>query len=143
MLDASLYAALGIGSIIGIVVSAGYHIHSSSQANHLAKDVTGLTVPIFINYTMLATLSGLFVILASMSFIVQDFKYPSAHTTEFILETVIFSLIIASLYIVSAYIRTGKISDKIYNVVALLFVKFAIGHLLFQASGYYTYLFHT
>ena len=80
------------------------------------------------------------VVFGWLSFLVRDTKFPMEHPLEFIVETLLVSILPALTLFVVYYIRKiplGKDGVLGFGVIAL---KCVVGHLLLQFSGVYSSL---
>ena len=134
-----LYAIL-LGIFLGIVVSLAFNIHSKRGTDVYTHLIFGMTSTALIKDLLLVLILFLIVVFGWLSFLVRDTKFPMEHPLEFIVETLLVSILPALTLFVVYYIRKiplGKDGVLGFGVIAL---KCVVGHLLLQFSGVYSSL---
>lgn len=134
-----LYAIL-LGIFLGIVVSLAFNIHSKRGTDVYTHLIFGMTSTALIKDLLLVLILFMIVVFGWLSFLVRDTKFPMEHPLEFIVETLLVSILPALTLFVVYYIRKiplGKDGVLGFGVIAL---KCVVGHLLLQFSGVYSSL---
>ena len=95
---------------------------------------------ILIKYALVSVFVIGFVVLFAMALVVRDIDVIKTHPFMFGIETCIVALLPALpilFFVVSREMELGTATAWLYG----LSIKFAVFHILFQISGFYTYLF--
>lgn len=136
-----LLIAGGIGLVVGVVVSVVFGIYSKPTANSYIRSFFGMPSSEFITTMIVWILAAGVIGLAGISAVVKDIAYPVAKPLEFTTETILFSFLPASVFLLMSYFRGYPIDgDKIMEFM-LLAVKFGLLHILMQFSGFYSNVF--
>jgi len=75
-----------------------------------------------------------------LSILVQDLKYPKLHPYLFSLETLLIGIGTGSIIFLMAYGR-GDLNVMTVVEFFIIAIKFGLLHILFQFSGFYSYVF--
>jgi hypothetical protein len=134
-----LYAIL-LGIFLGMVVSLAFNIHSKRGTDVYSHLVFGMTSTALIKNILIMLVLFMIVVFGWLSFLVRDTKFPMEYPLEFMIETLMVSILPALTLFVVYYIRKiplGKEGVVGFGVIAL---KCVVGHLLLQFSGVYSSL---
>jgi len=95
---------------------------------------------LFVSYSMVAAMSVGALVLVVMTCFRMDFVMIKDHTAKFLLELFMICIVPSSVCFVLIYTRNISVmrATEMFIVVALHFL---VLHILFDTSGYYTYLF--
>jgi hypothetical protein len=134
-----LYAIL-LGIFLGMIVSLAFNIHSKRGTDVYSHLVFGMTSTALIKNLLIMLVLFMIVVFGWLSFLVRDTKFPMEYPLEFMIETLMVSILPALTLFVVYYIRKiplGKEGVVGFGVIAL---KCVVGHLLLQFSGVYSSL---
>ncbi len=136
-MDLSIIISCIAGLILGVIVSFAFSKSYSSDAN----TIFGINTNSLIKYILLFAVIFSVVLFSALSYLVKDFDYPTANPLYFTLETLFAGFVPASIFYAIMFLRgiPGSTGRNIEYLV--LSAKFAIFHILFQFSGFYTYAF--
>jgi hypothetical protein len=134
-----LYAIL-LGIVLGVIVSAAFNIHSKRGTDVYTHLIFGMTSTALIKDLLLMLVLFMIVVFGWLSFLVQDTTFVVEHPLEFMVESLLVSILPALTLFVVYYIRKiplGKEGVLGFGVIAL---KCVVAHLLLQFSGVYSSL---
>jgi hypothetical protein len=80
-------------------------------------------------------------IFSAMAGIIRDVEFIIKEPLKFTLELLAMGLLPTIALLLVIYFRTNKITSKNKTESLIIFLKFALFHVLFQISGYYRYVF--
>jgi len=133
-------AAMLLGIALGVIVSVAFNIHSKRGTDKYTHLIFGMTTNTLIKDIILMLVLFMIVVFGWLSFLVRDTTFVMEHPLEFMVETLLVSILPALTLFVVYYIRKiplGKEGILGFGVIAL---KCVVGHLLLQFSGAYTSL---
>ena len=135
-----LYIALG-GLIFGGIISLVFNVYSKSTANLLSRNVFGITVSALVFNTIIFCTGLGFALLSGYSALIRDLAYPVYSPLRFTIETLLMGVLPASIIYLMTVFRGYTITNYTNIEFVVLFIKFALLHILLQFSGFYTELF--
>ena len=137
-----LYIYIGsIGLAIGFLLSLLLGIYSKSTASAATFKYFGVSISDVITNATLFFLGFVVAILSVTSVLVRDLKYPIESPIKFTIETFLMGTLCASVIFAMTYLRGYSVNHETLYEFILLFVKFALIHILFQFSGVYSQFF--
>lgn len=134
-----LYAIL-LGIFLGIIVSLTFNIHSKQGTDKYTHLIFGMTTNTLIKDILLMLVLFMMVVFGWLSFLVRDTTFPMEHPLEFMIETLLVSILPALTLFVVYYIRKIPLGKEGVFGFVLIALKCVVGHLLLQFSGVYTSL---
>lgn len=141
MLDNGVLTSAGFGGLIGLVISYIFKIKTKSSVDKFTKEFTGESHIKFINHLVMAFATMGFVIMAAVGLIVKDLDFVKREPMNFLGETVVASFLPAVVIVFAAWSRSYPLNMGTFKMFMLFAIKCGLLHLLFQITGYYTYLF--
>lgn len=141
MFDNGILKSAGFGGLIGLVISLVFQIKTKSSVDKITKQFTGESHIKFINHLVMAFATMGFVIMAVIGMIVKDFDFVTNEPFNFLGETIVASFLPAIVIVFAAWSRSYPLNMETFKMFMLFAVKCGLLHLLFQITGYYTYLF--
>ena len=133
-----LWIAVGIGLSIGAILSVVFGIYSRAGSEPYIRTIFGMSSADLIFDGILFILAFGCLFLAVVSIIIRDNIYPSQFPLRFTVETILMSVVPASLLLLMANFRGYKIDSKVGMEFSVLALKFGVLHLLLQFSGFYS-----
>jgi hypothetical protein len=133
-----LWIAVGVGLFIGSILSVLFGIYNRAGTEPYIRNIFGMSSADLIFDGIVCILAFGCLFLAVVSIVIRDNIYPSQFPLKFTLETLLMSVIPASIFLVMANFRGYKIDSKVGMEFSVLLLKFAILHLLLQFSGFYS-----
>jgi len=141
MSDLFVYTPVFIGIIFGALVAYIFKLNSKPAVNNFTKMIFNISSHQFINVMIISMAATFFIIIATIAMIIRDTQFINANPGLFIGELCFAGLVPAALVFISTFIRDVGFTSLTYQEYLLLASKFAITHVLFQLSGYYSYIF--
>jgi hypothetical protein len=134
----AVIAGLGLGALLSLIFGR-YALPTKIPSEFT---IGGFPVGVILADFILFAAVGAIVFFGYVSMIVQDTAFPSEHPWLFIVETLIVSILPASIiYVITDFRDNGRLDFTSLNrEFLLLATKFGLFHLLFQFSGVYTYM---
>ena len=133
-----LWIAVGVGLSIGTVLSIVFGIYNRAGSEPYIRTIFGMSSADLIFDGILFILAFGCLFLAVVSIIIRDNIYPSKFPLRFTIETLLMSVVPASLLLLMANFRGYKIDSKVGTEFTILAIKFGALHLLLQFSGFYS-----
>ena len=132
---------LGIGALLSLIFGR-YALPTKIPSEFT---IGGFPVGVILTDFILFAVVGAIVFFGYVSMIVQDTAFLHEHPLLFIVETLIVSILPASIiYVITDFRDNGRIDlSSLNREFFLLAAKFGLFHLLFQFSGVYTYMLGT
>jgi hypothetical protein len=134
----AVIGGLGLGALLSLVFGR-YALPTKIPSEFT---VGGFPVGVVLADFILFAVVGAIVFFGYVSMIVQDTTFPSEHPWLFFVETLIVSILPASIiYVITDFRDNGSLDlSSLNREFLLLAAKFGLFHLLFQFSGVYTYM---
>ena len=131
----SCIAGIIFGSLLSFLFSKNY------SANGKINSIFGMDVNSLIANIIFFAIIFTIILFSTLSYLVKDLDYPSKHPFYFFLETLFATFVPASIMYAMMFLR-GIPSEKHRHIEYLMLsAKFGLLHILFQFSGFYTYVF--
>jgi hypothetical protein len=142
--DYTLFIAVAIGLGLGGLLSLLFGRLALPTKIPFEFTIAGYNTAQLLTSLLLTTVVGAIVFFGYVSVVVKDTAFPAAHPWLFLIETLIVSIIPASvIYVMTDFRDNGVINFwSVSREFLLLATKFGIFHLLFQFSGVYSYFFN-
>jgi hypothetical protein len=141
--DTTLFTAIAVGLGLGGLLSLVFGRYALPTKIPFEFTIAGYSVASVLTSLVLAVIVGAIVFFGYVSVVVKDTTFPAAHPWLFLIETLIVSILPASvIYVMTDFRDNGAVNFwSVSREFLLLATKFGIFHLLFQFSGVYTFLF--
>jgi hypothetical protein len=134
----AVIGGLGLGALLSLVFGR------YALPTRIPSEFTlgGFPVGVILADFILFAVVGAIVFFGYVSMIVQDTTFPREHPWLFVVETLIVSILPASIiYVITDFRDNGSLDlSSLNREFLLLATKFGLFHLLFQFSGVYTYM---
>jgi len=128
-----------VGAVVGIIVS--FFFVKYSAVDSYKATIFGMNSNSFITgITFFIIVCGV-AIFSAMAGIIRDVEFIIKEPLKFTLELLAMGLLPTIALLLVMYFRTNKITSKNKTDSLIIFLKFALFHVLFQISGYYRYVF--
>lgn len=136
-----MWLALGIGLIIGTVLSIVFGIYSRAGAEPYIRMFFGMSSYdlIFDGIVFMLSAGGLFLMI--LSCIIRDSAYPMNTSINFLLETFLMAVLPSIGFLAMAGLRGYRLDSEVAMEFGVLLAKFGILHILLQFSGFYSNVF--
>ena len=141
MLENDNLIAIGIGGFFGLVLAYAFKVNAKNTSNKLAYQIFGGDHIKFVNNIVIGLATMGFVVMAAVSTTVRDIDFVKKGPANFIGETAVASILPALVIVIAAWMREYPMNMNMFWIFLLFAVKCGILHLLFQFTGYYSYLF--
>jgi hypothetical protein len=141
MIDNTHYIAVLVGSVFGSLVAYLFKLHSKPSINEFSKEIFNMSSNSFINHLILGMAAMFLVIMTTIGAIVKDTRYITTNPAAFTFETLAAGFGPASLLFLSTWLRGSPFNQSKVDEYIILVTKFGLTHVLFQLSGYYSYIF--
>jgi hypothetical protein len=139
----TFFLAAIIGLTVGGVLSAIFGRFVLPTKIPFEFTVGGISTGLLLTNLLLVAIVAAIVFLGYVSMVVQDTAFPRAHPWLFVAETLVVSLVPASvIYVMTDFRDNGKVDFPPTAEYLLLAAKFGVFHLLFQFSGIYSFMFN-
>jgi hypothetical protein len=134
----AVIGGLGLGALLSLIFGR-YALPTRIPSEFT---IGGFPVGVILADFILFAVVGAIVFFGYVSMIVQDTSFPREHPWLFIAETLIVSILPASIiYVITDFRDNGRLDlSSLNREFLLLAAKFGLFHLLFQFSGVYAYM---
>ena len=133
-----LWIAVGVGLLIGTILSVIFGVYNRTGSEPYIRNIFGMSSADLIFDGIIFILAFGCLFLAVVAIVIRDNIYPSQFPVKFTIETLLMSIVPASIFLVMANFRGYKIDSKDGIEFSILLLKFGILHLLLQFSGFYS-----
>jgi hypothetical protein len=137
----TMWIALGIGLLIGVVISIIFGIYSRAGAEPYIRMFFGISSYDLIFDGMIFMLSAGAFFLVVLSCLIRDSSYPMNTSINFILETFLMAVLPAVGFLAMAGLRGYHLDSEVAMEFSVLVLKFGVLHVLLQFSGFYSNVF--
>ncbi len=138
----TFFLAAIVGLAVGGLLSAIFGRFVLPTRIPFEFTIGGISTGLVLTNLLLIAIVAAVVFLGYVSMVVQDTAFPRAHPWLFLIETLVVSLVPASvIYVMLDFRDNGKVDFPPTAEYLLLAAKFGVFHLLFQFSGIYGYMF--
>lgn len=135
------YISIIAGVVFGIIISLVFKISSTKDASSLSYKLFGIPiVDIISNIAVFGIISSV-IFLSTISVFVKDLYYPTHYSYLFAIETLLMAFLPAIVLLFMCVFRGYSITSSVLIDFVIFAAHFGILHILFQFSGYYSYLF--
>ncbi len=133
--------SVGVGLLLGVALTHIFKLYSRPTVSKYTLSIFGVSSQAFITYAILAVVSLLAILLSGISYIIRDIGFILESPYAFAIECIIMGLAPALAFLAVGYIRGSPETLGTPFKFSLLALKFAISHVLFQTSGFYSAIF--
>jgi hypothetical protein len=131
-----VYATLW-GILIGLLVSATFHIYSKRTTNMYTRVIFGVDTDTVIKNLLVANILFLVVLFGWLSLFIRDMTFPMDKPFLFFVETLAAGILPASTLFIIYYVRNIPLGRHAWYGFFLLVLKCMLAHVLLQVSGVY------
>lgn len=137
----TMWVALGIGLIIGMILSVVFGIYSRAGAEPYIRMFFGMSSYdlIFDGIIFMLSVGALF--LTVLSCIIRDSAYATNTSINFLLETFLMAVLPSIGFLAMAGLRGYRLDSEVAMEFSVLVLKFGLLHVLLQFSGFYSNIF--
>uniref|UniRef100_A0A6C0DR88 Uncharacterized protein n=1 Tax=viral metagenome TaxID=1070528 RepID=A0A6C0DR88_9ZZZZ len=141
MLDPIEGLPVAIGAVFGIILAYLFKLHSKPDINEFTKTIFSISSQQFINLLIISMAATFFIVISTIAIIIKDTRFITENPGLFFGEICFASFVPSTILFVSTLVRGVGFTALTIEEYLLLVSKFGITHLLFQLSGYYSYVF--
>ena len=136
-----MWWAVIVGAILGVGISVIFGIYSKKTATKYARSIFGMASTDLIKDAILMLVALSFTFMITISALVRDLDYPNKSPVLFSIETLMMATFSAMTIFFMSVFRGYGVTVDTFEEFFILFAKFGLLHVLFQFSGFYSYIF--